>query len=352
MDNDRTDYLINRILSGILIFYYQNQEYELRPASTELKYRACLLYDKTINDEKYNDWIHEKNMIRVMISLGLWDEQSNKMVVSLEKSIEDNKVKLFESIKRPDNFKTTKKNLESLKRRLNRLLNIKSNFRNNTLQGYAESVKSEFLICNNLYHNKNRLFKNNYITSHNNVSYSFFNGLVQEIYKHEITVADIREVSRSPQWRTYWAANKENVLPGPVSKWTDDQRTLINYSRMYDNVYEHPDCPEDKVIEDDDTLDGWFIFQKRKREREKNQSKFNSKTNSKLDKAQEIFLFPNENQTAEEIRELNDPVAKMKLKQKLNFINSASGTVEDSQLPDVKADIMNQRAEIQRMKKK
>ena len=37
--------------------------------------------------------------------------------------------------------------------------------------------------------------------------------------------------------------------------------------KVYDNVHESMDAPTDRVIEDDDMLDGWFKVQSRKRKR-------------------------------------------------------------------------------------
>ena len=353
MNNDRIDYLLNKILSGILIFYYNDQEYRLRPPNAIIKYKSCLLYNKIINDEKYSDWIRESDMTRVMIKLGLWENDSDKMVKSLEKTIEDNKLKLYENLKRPDVLKLTRKSLQSNKNRLNHLLSAKNNFRNNTLEGYAESIKSEYIICNTLYYKEDKIFENIDIDSKNDYEYKDFNAIGQEIYKQSTSVDEIRALSRSSLWKTYWSANKDNIFSGSVCDWTDDQRSLVNYSRMYDSVYEHPECPEDFVIEDDDILDGWFIYQRKKREREKNQSKFNTgHRNKKLDSAQEIFLIPNENQTAEEIMDLNDPIAKAKFKQKMQFLSKNKGEIEEHKLPDVQMDIMNQRAEMKRMKQK
>jgi hypothetical protein len=353
MNNDRIDYLLNKILSGILIFYYNDQEYRLKPPDAITKYKSCLLYDKIINDEKYSDWIRESDMTRIMIRLGLWENDSDKMLKSLEKTIEDNKLKLYENLKRPDVLKLTRKSLQANKNRLNHLLYIKNNFRNNTLEGYAESIKSEYIICNTLYHKDAKIFENIDINSKNDYEYKNFNVIVQEIYKQSTSVDDIRALSRSALWKTYWIANKDNIFVGAVCDWTDDQRSLVNYSRMYDNVYDHPDCPEDSVIEDDDILDGWFIYQRKKREKEKNQSKFNSgHRNKKLDNAQEIFLMPNDNQTAEEIMDLNNPIAKARFKQKMQFLSKADGEIQECKMPDVQMDIMNQRAEMKRTNKK
>lgn len=359
MNNDRTDHLLNQILSGILIFYYKDKEYVLRPPDHILKYKSGILYNKIINDEKYSDWIREANMSKVMIKLGIWEKDSDKTIKSLEQKIEDNKLKLYESIKRPDVSKLIRKTLASTRNTLGRLMGIKNNFRNNTLEGFAESAKSEYIICNTLYENNKKIFETEDIFAQRGHEYTAFNNLVQEVYKRSISIEDIRTLARSNMWKTYWNANRDNVLPGSASDWTDDQRSLVNYSRMYDNVNEHPDCPEDFVIEDDDLLDGWFIYQRKKTEREKKQAEFdkkNSKLNSKRNKgndAQEIFLMPNEEQSAKDIMDLNDPIAKSRFKQKIAFLNKNKGKeIEESQLPDVQMDIMNQRAENQRNNKR
>ena len=358
MNNDRIDHLLNQILSGILIFYFKDKEYILKAPDHTLKYKSGILYNKIINDEKYSDWIREANMSRVMIKLGIWEKDTDKTIQSLEKKIEDNKLKLYESIKRPDVSKLIRKTLASTRGTLNHFLGIKNNFRNNTLEGFAESAKSEYIICNTLYENDKKIFETEDIYAKRGQEYTTFNNLVQEVYKRSVSVNDIRVLARSNIWKTYWNANKENVLSGPASDWTDDQRSLVNFSRMYDNVYENPDCPEDSVFEDDDLLDGWFIYQKKKRDREKKQAEFDKK-NSKFDNknksnnAQEIFLMANENQSAEEIMDLNDPIAKARFKQKMGFLKDNKGKeIEESQLPDVQMEIMNQRAENQRMNKR
>jgi len=354
MNNDRIDYLLNQILSGILIFYYKDQEYVLHPPSYVIKYKSGILYNKIINDEKYSDWIRESDMTRVMVRLGLWDKEADKTITTLEKKIESNKLKLYESLKKPDIFKITRKTLNSSRNRLNHLLGIKNNFKNNTLEGFAESAKSEYIICNTLHQDGKKIFAAERITDEHRQEYSLFNSLVHQVYKRSIPVDDVRALARSSIWKTYWSANKEHVLSGPVCDWTDDQRSLVNYSRMYDNVAEHPDCPPDSVIEDDDVLDGWFIYQRKKREREKKQSEFdNKRSNKKMDGAQEVFLMVNENQSAEEIMDLNDPISKARFQNKMNFLKQNRGKeIEESKLPDVQMDLMNQRAENKRINKR
>jgi hypothetical protein len=130
------------------------------------------------------------------------------------------------------------------------------------------------------------------------------------------------------------------MFPGPVSEWTDDQRSLVSFSQMYDSIYEHPECPSEAVIDDDDTLDGWMIFQKRKVEKAKKQQSIDE-MNPNLKNAGEVFLFGKNSNEVEEIMSLNSPEALHKIKEKINFINKF-GSTEDSSLPDVKRDLISQ----------
>lgn len=294
-------------------------------------------------------------MSRMMITLGLWDKDSDKMIITLEKKIEDLKLKLYESLKRPDQFKINKRAIKDSRRSLNKLNNIKANFRNNTLEGYAQSIKSEYILYHTIYKDNERLFPRPFSNKDNDVSYALFNNLIQEIYKNSTTMEDMKELARSGQWRAYWNCSKENIFPKTATEWTDDQRLLVSFTRMYDNVYEHPECPDEKVINDDDVLDGWFIYQKKKREREKKENKsnrsFQSGSSRNMDRAQEVFLTPNEDQSVEEIMDLNDTGSKIKLKERMNFIKQ-KGEVKEAELPDVQIDLANQRAEMMRSRKR
>jgi hypothetical protein len=70
-DNDK-ELLLYRIISEKTIFYYLNEEYILVSPSIDIKYRASLIYDNIINEEKYEEWFREENSENIMIGLGIW----------------------------------------------------------------------------------------------------------------------------------------------------------------------------------------------------------------------------------------------------------------------------------------
>jgi hypothetical protein len=87
-------------------------------------------------------------------------------------------------------------------------------------------------------------------------------------------------------------------------------------------------------------LDGWMIVQKRKVEKAKKQQSIDE-MNPNLKKAGEVFLFGKNTSEVEEIMSLNSPEALHKMKEKMSFINKV-GSTEDSALPDVRRELINQ----------
>lgn len=349
MNDAELELYIYRILSGILLFYFRGEKYELRPPSAILRYESNLIYNNIINDEKYSDWIREENLISVMINLGLWNKDTQNLIKQLEKTIENQKVELYQTSAMPDKHRLIRNSLSSSKKQLDKILLTKSDFFSNTLEGYASSIKNEYVICKTLYKNNQVVFDTK--IDNNQSSYTYFNDMVSEINKYIISMSQFKIIARSPLWRSYWNSNKKHVFKKSVSEWTDDQRTLANISNMYDSIYEHPECPEEKVIEDDDMLDGWMILQRRKAEKHKKQNKIDN-LNPNLKNAQEVFLVANENQTFDDIMSLNSPESQLRFKEKISYINNNKGqSVPDHQLPDVKREIMNQGNELRKNRK-
>ena len=329
---------IYRILSGVLYFYFKDEKYELRYPDNNLRYNANLLYQNIINSEKYMDWIREENIVSVMIYLGLWTKDSMKIIKSLEKKVEDKKVSLYKSALFPDRQKKCQKDLDTTRDELNGLLMKKYNFFNNTLEGYAISLKNEHIVCNTLYKN-NKLVLSGDIEN-NQTSYMYFNDLLNKINKNIINMVDFKHIARSTLWRSFWNANKENIFPSSSTQWTDDQRTLVNVTKMYDSIYEHPDCPSTKVIEYDDMLDGWMIFQQRKIETMKKKQSLDD-LNPNLKNASEVFLMSHDSESYEEIMSLNDDSGRNRIKEKLSHVTQY-GSTKESNLPDVQRDLMSQ----------
>lgn len=343
-DNDR-ELLLYRIISGKSIFFYSNEEYILLSPTLDIKYKASLMYDNIINEEKYQEWFREDNAEYVMISLGIWTIHTKKHLSDFETLLDNLKVELFNNFMMPSKTKDIRKKIKQTKENIAKIYSSKNNFMSHTLEGYASSVKNEYIICKTLYKNNKLVFDTN-----DAKSYTLFNNLVHHIDKNMITTEQFKELSRSSLWRGYWNAGKNNIFNKSVSLLTDEQKALLNISRMYDNIYEHPDCPDDKIIEDDDALDGWMIVQKRKNDNDKKKAQFDA-ANPQLKDAGEVFVMSSSKEDIDSVVSMNTLEAKSSMQEKFAYINDKK-MVEDGELPDVRRDVKSALFQMKQQNKK
>ena len=205
-----------------------------------------------------------------------------------------------------------------------------------TLENFAQTKKNEYIIANSLYYKQsNEKVFNTHI---DDINYNEFEKLTSAVSKHIITIEIYKTIARHETWKMIWYANKNNIFDKPASRLTDEQKTLISVSNMYDKIYEHPECPPDFVIEDEDMLDGWMIEQKRKNEASKKENS-NQDILSKHNKAKEIFVV-GDKEDIDEIQSMNSLQSQHIIKQRSRIIKNAENGVEEINLPDVKQELL------------
>ncbi len=153
--------------------------------------------------------------------------------------------------------------------------------------------------------------------------------------EHDITAPQLKEVARCDSWRSMWSVGKKTNTPLFSSLLTKDQISLSSYSSMYDNVREHPECPDEQVINDDDCLDGWFIDTKKKVEQDKKKAGVIS--NKRISDSKEIFLMADDEESAQGIYELNNTYSRGTIINRQNTIGD--GTKKDIDFADIKQEL-------------
>src|SRR6185295_12643393 len=107
-------------------------------------------------------------------------------------------------------------------------------------RGQANIEKNKFLIgmgvCDK-FHNK--LF-NEYIFSSS--TFPIFDKIIIAYNQNSITVSEYRLIARSEPWRQYWTAKDscQSVFSKSAQELSDEQLTLISWTKLYDSVYQHP----------------------------------------------------------------------------------------------------------------
>jgi hypothetical protein len=339
MDQRSINIYLSRILSGFYIFVYNNTKYKLIYPDISIKYEAELYAQEEYENNKFNEWINDDSIIDSLVSIGLWNYNGDDNLKNIEKQIDDHKVDLFKNFLNPSKLKGLKKTLNNLKNTYNRLYETRHSLDQYTVSGYSQLIKNHYIIVYSLFdENNNRIFN-----SIDNADSSLLNSLSSIIGQNTIDISTFRLIARSDIWRNYWSANKEYLFDRATINWTDEQKTLVVLTKMYDSAYEHPECPPDTVFEDDDMFDGWMIVQKRENEKIRNKNRTEKVLEGKkLDKAGEVFIVANSKEEAQNIYDLNDNNSRHIIKERENVLKASSATIDVAQLPDVQRELIIQ----------
>lgn len=284
---------INRICSG----YIDLDGVLYKHPSQKVLYQANLLYNSIINDE-----FNKKDALDILEKLGQWNKEfESEIEEHIPRVIEDLKLEIYQHFNCDKNkVILLKQKLEKVKDRLMKLLSIKHSLNEYTIEGLAEKEKTLFLIrkCCKL---KDKTAES----------------LLNTFYENQLSDSVIRQICKSPEWSLKWNVMKKGltVFSGNINS---EQELLLRWSSIYENIYENEECPSEDIINDDDALDGWMIWQKREALRKKGIEGLESRIKDK--NAQEVYLpinphHPIINPTEEDIKKgkeidlLNSPEA-------------------------------------------
>jgi len=342
MDEARKSFVYNQIVSGIKFITIKGKRYTLDPPSRKVRLLSDHVYQDVINSLRFDDLMSDDQCQRTLMRLELWSPLDDTSLEKLEKLLEDQKVRLFKKAFDIKARGSTKKQIASTKKAIGRSLGRKHFLDPITLRFHANMVKNKFLtaMCLKGPDGSNIYDEKSFWNSDSTVLEKAFESLERSI----ITIDEYRFLARNDPWRSVWGASKEQQVFGTAGvDWTEEQRNLVSFSRMYDGAYQSPDCPDDSVFEDDDMFDGWLIDQRRTRDKEQKQNSA-EKTGNWKDSAQEIFITAPTREDANSVYELNDMTSRMKVKERQTALER-EGILEDKHLPDIQRDLVVQAKE-------
>lgn len=337
--NDHKDIetLTHRVLSGKQIFYHDNIGYEFRKPSLSLRMKADVLYAQTYEENLYENFWLAEDIDNLTIEIGLILRDHKSYLAKLNKTLDSYKINLYQ------NFFDTKKrsrlilNINNLRTDINKQYQLGHSLDYLSLEYFCENLKNEYIITNSLY-----FINSEHLVFQEHAQYSTFNTLMFYISSNIIDITTYKKIARSDYWRNYWSNNKHNIFDEPVKEWSEEQKTLANLSAMYDRIFEHPDSPNEDIINEDDALDGWMLVQKEENTRQKKEKGVDNILSGKMKNASEVFLIAQDKTQAEDILSLNTDASMSIIKEKINAVMSSKGPVKDAELPDVKNRIMEQ----------
>jgi len=331
-----------QIISSTYYITYQRQEYKSIPNSIDDRNRASILYQEILDDIKYDDMISWEQAKIISQRLGIWTSENDNALQSLSNMLDNLKLELFLNHYNPTKVKKLEKQIASLKKGIEKSNDNKYTLYAHTKEYYASNIKKDFLIGISIRDkNDKKIILPEDFWLCNNPLIEMFHSVINRGY---ISVAEIREIARSEPWRSMWLAQKGDSFGVKSVEWTETQRLLVSFSRMYDNVYESMDCPPDEVIANDDMLDGWFIKQSRERKEKQKEKSLEDKFGNFKDKdGQELFIAVRPEDITD-VYNMNDAKGMSTIKSRNKQIKE-QGEVKHQHLKDVQMDLHMQKTQ-------
>lgn len=338
MDLWERELYIAQIMSGRFDLTIKNDEQQIEVSvfapSIQVKVAANHLFRESLTEANFAGLLTEQEALDILIENDLWGEKEENNLEQFNKDVDQLKVKIFEFFFKSQEKAVARELLSRARKEQLRLFNLRHSFDFFTAECFAQSVKLKYIISSSIKYPDGSSYESPEL---------IINSVMSALSENRLDEKEFREIARSDPWRTMWGCSKRaDIFGKPIPEWSDDQRALVCFSQMYDNIYEHSECPRDEIIEDDDSLDGWFIVQKRKRGEEQNKSDIDSKLGKNAN-AQEVYIPVNTIEDAQKVHTANSGMAAQKIRQRQQFLKENKRAAEQS-LPDVKRDINMQRA--------
>ena len=328
MKQHTREYFVSRVRSGLYIVKHAGLRLIIRPHDIEQELESNLVYQEAYEEASEDGIMTEDEMEEWMLEKGLWSKEEDNVIKGVKKDIDKLRVQMYENRNKDDVREAARKYLRAAERALVERLQKKTQFIANTCEGFAKTEQHRWLVQNSTYCNGDR--------------FKFSDVILDEIISLQqqqvLSEKEIRELARNEPWRSIWALNdkvKFELFSNADKELTVDQKNLVVWSMMYDNIQEAAETPSEDVINDDDVLDGWFIVQRKKREVESAQNDFeNSTQNERIKGAGEVFVFANNQKEAEKVDGMNSTHAKIVKRQRNAQIRASSGQVGQDQFRD------------------
>lgn len=335
MDEIHIEKNLYRILQGRLRFKRDGLVLFIEEPTQSLLYESFEIYEEAYK-AAYAEGVYLKcELPEVLLDYGLWSPLDDRQAKEIQKKIDDQKIEAFRNHFKPRELGRIKWQIINLEKSWSKCAQKKKTLDHASCEGVAQTTRWNWLVHNATY------FKDG--TPYDWNDYSLMD-IMNYYTGSAIAPSTYRAVARQEPWRSMWNVGKNTVLfDTPSSEMTLPQSQLCSYSRMYDNVYEHPEAPPEKVIEDDICLDGWFLMQKRKSEKMKKEQEIEDLIqNPKIKQSGEIFVAAKTQEDIDAIYNMNTPMARDTVTRRKQLVaekGQGGELVKHTEFEDVKHDI-------------
>lgn len=339
MEFGERESLLVKILSRNQIIKLDGRIFHIRPITIEQRLEAQILFNELSYDLSFEGWLSLTDTEHILISMGLWSKDLTTRKEQFEKQTDEIKMQMYRVHTDSVKVEKLRKMLRSMQTSLIRLQSQRSILDHSTIEYYITTLTNEYLFALSIYDSNGcNIYNSN--TFWTDDGYILL-GCLHQVLANKVGLSQIREISRTDPWRNYWNIGKERVFGFPISEFTEEQKALAIFSKMYDNAYSHPECPTDYIIEDDDLFDGWLLIQEDTRKKDmakRNVEKIIGKAGSNHG---EVFIPVQSENDIERINSLNDFNTRMVRKQREQALKD-QGKISDGKFTDQQIELREQ----------
>jgi len=335
MEQHERELLIYSIRSGIII----KNGLKIIPPTIEQCLEAAAVFKESFDELKSQGVMTEREIVAWMRSEGLWHKVDDDDVKKLKDSVDQAKVDIYNNRYDKKEVRRHKHILRTAKKLLGKKHGVRTSYFTNSCEGLSGLEKTAYLISQTTYKD--------------NALYNFEEYSISDVISFwnegNLLEPRVRELARNEPWRTIWASRDISSCPLFIQdnnkELTFTQKNLVIWSKLYDNIQEHMEAPPEEVVNDDDMLDGWFIVQNRKREKDKKEKDVDSTLGANAGK-DEVFVMANasDKERLKAIKDMNDGESVYIRDERMAYVQQ-KGEVDRIKLPDVQRELSKQMIE-------
>ena len=327
------EYFVSRVRSGFYNIKLDGFSIKVLTPTIEDEFSANEVFLESYDRARQDEFMTEEEMHEWLLTRDLWSSEKDEKISSLEKNLEKLKIEIFNSRSQEQKREQIRLYIRATEKALVSLRSEKNENFPKTCEGIALQDKSMEIF-------KRCCFLGGEPVNFDDVD---INAVYYQFNRSLLSEKQLRELARNEPWRSIYILKDElDLFPNRKSRELSlDQKGLLIWSRMYDNIQESVDCPTEDVINDDDMLDGWFIIQRKKAESERAKSELEKRTeNPKIANSSEIFVVTDSKAEAENIDNMNSIDSSMIKKQRLAQLRK-QGSLKEGKFSDQQLEMSN-----------
>ena len=322
------DFFVARLLVGYMKMDFKKIMLYVHPPTVDINYESQEIFKDAFDKAFMSGVFTRKEFYDYRIENDLWSKTEEEELTRLDTKIDAVKLDIYNNYINPvkrESYRSILKEEEDKK--LNLFIKQHS-YDHIDCEGVATYARLNWLIQNTTKLKDGSLY---------NFEEIDVATVMQRWQSDLLKDSQSREIARTEPWKSNWSCSKQlNVLFRATSpaELNPEQKTVLAYSQMYDNINEASETPTNAIIEDDDALDGWLIKQRKASEQRRKETSTGDVL-SQHSGADEVYIYSEGKEEAAAIYDLNDPDARYAIAQREEQLKR-DGELDYTQFQDVK----------------